>query len=76
VKNRFQALTDMDNIENKWEALRTSMNKAAQETTSVTKKCEKKWMTTDILKLMYERRKAKGKETEYTRLCKEVKKRM
>ena len=51
-----------------------SMNEAAQETIPATKRCGKrKWMTTDILKLMEERRKAKGNEIEYSKLCKEVK---
>ena len=61
VKNRFQALEGMEEVEDQWEALKNAILVSATEIIpKVEKKTKQKWMTQEILDLMDERRKAKG----------------
>ena len=66
VENKFQALTNLNDVENKWEALKQSINEAASEVIPQKRKeTKRKWMKKEILEMMEKRRKLKTKPEEY-----------
>ena len=77
VKNRFDSLGEenWDNVDQTWEAIRTITTETAQKLIPKKEKQPRnKWITQDILKLMEERRKNKGKnERKYTELNSKIK---
>ena len=76
VRNRFSELEKLTTVEEKWELMKESIVESAREHIPVSKRKEdKKWMKTEILQLMEERRKAKNDELKYKELDKQVKKR-
>ena len=75
VKNKFGALEELTTAEEKWQRMKESILESAKEHIPTTKRKEdKKWMNSEILNLMEERRKAKGDETKYKELDKCIKK--
>ena len=75
VKNKFSALEGLTTAEERWQSMKESILESASEHIPTAKRKEdKKWINSDILKLMDERRKAKGNEIKYRELDKRVKK--
>ena len=75
VKNRFEALGQITEVEEMWEMLKDSINESAKKFIPVTKRKEhKKWMKPEILQLMEDRRNAKGDVQKYRELDRMVKK--
>ena len=73
VQNKFSALEEIEDVEQQWEKLKTSINDAAKEIIPErTTKAKKKWMTEEILNLMEDRRINKNNQDEYERLNKEI----
>ena len=73
VQNKFSALEEIEDVEQQWEKLKTSINDAAKEIIpDRTTKAKKKWMTEEILNLMEDRRINKNNQDEYERLNKEI----
>ncbi|RUS80216.1 hypothetical protein EGW08_012012 [Elysia chlorotica] len=70
VKNKFESLMNITDsqeavdkrevIENRWEALKTSMQEANEQIPRVEKNAKQKWMTEEILQLMKKRKQRKG----------------
>ena len=53
VRNKFEVLQGLENIENQWENLRECSNKTAQKVIpKVKRKAKQKWMNDEILNLM------------------------
>ena len=69
VKNKFESLEQVDEIEEEieeqWRQLRDSIKEAArEEIQKIERKAKQKWMTDDILDLMDGRRRSKGNKDE------------
>ena len=69
VKNKFESLEQVDEIEEEieeqWGQLRDSIKEAArEEIQKIERKAKQKWMTDDILDLMDGRRRSKGNKDE------------
>ena len=61
VQNKFSALEQLTTAEEKWQMMKESILESAKEHIPVTKRKEdKKWMSSEILGLLEERRKAKA----------------
>ena len=76
VKNKFSKLEQLTTAEEKWQMMKQSILESAKEHIPVTKRKEdKKWMNSEILGLIEERRKAKVNEQKYKELDKQIKKR-
>ena len=77
VKNKFEALSDVEEIEEQWDRLISSITEAAAaELPRVEKKAKQKWMTDDILELMDKRRKTKNNKDEYKKAAQRKKEKM
>lgn len=75
VRNRFSELEKLTTVEEKWGLIKESITESAKEHIPTTKRKEdKKWINTEILQLMEERRKAKANEQKYKELDRQVKK--
>ena len=60
VKNKFQSLKELEEVEHQWENFKQAINEAAVEVIPPLKRrAKQKWMTENILKLMDKRRQAK-----------------
>ncbi|GFS03903.1 RNA-directed DNA polymerase from mobile element jockey-like [Elysia marginata] len=66
VQNKFEALKEVEKIEEQWENFKSVLTEAATEVIpSLERKAKQKWMTNEILEMMDERRKAKGNKEKY-----------
>jgi len=74
VENKFAALDQTTEIENKWEMLKESLTEITEEHIPKKEgKEHKKWITSEILRMMEERRKCKNNIVEYQRMDKQIK---
>ena len=75
VKNKFEVLDALPTAEERWQKMKESIKEVADEHIPfIEKKANKKWMTTEILVLMEDRREVKKNEQKYSEICKFVKK--
>ncbi|GFR69145.1 RNA-directed DNA polymerase from mobile element jockey-like [Elysia marginata] len=66
VQNKFEALKEVEKIEEQWENFKSALTEAATEVIpSLERKSKQKWMANVILEMMDERRKAKGNKEKY-----------
>ena len=66
VKNKFQSLNELEEVEHQWENFKQAINEAAVEVIPPLKRrAKQKWMTEDILKLMDKRTQAKCNNENY-----------
>ena len=73
VKNKFQSLNELEEVEHQWENFKQAINEAAVEVIPPLKRrAKQKWMTEDILKLMDKRRQAKHNNENYEAIHKEI----
>ena len=73
VKNKFQSLNELEEVEHQWENFKQAINEAAVEVIPPLKRrAKQKWMTEDILKLMDKRRQAKCNNENYEAIHKEI----
>ena len=71
LKNKFSGLEQLIMAEERWQMMKENMLESAKEHIPVTKR---KWMTSEILDFMEERRKAKSDEQKYRELDNQVEK--
>ena len=75
VKNKFGVLETLTTAEERWQKMKESIEEAAREHIPlIERKANKKWMTTEILVLMEDRRKVKQDEQKFSEICKLIKK--
>ena len=75
VKNKFQLLEDLNDTDELWNGIKTSINETIQENIpQKPRKENKKWMTNEVLGLMEERRQYKSDIAKYKTLTKNIKK--
>ena len=73
VKNKFQCLNELEEVEHQWENFKQAINEAAVEVIPPLKRrAKQKWMTEDILKLRDKRRQAKCNNKNYEAIHKEI----
>ena len=73
VKNKFQSLNELEEVEHQWENFKQAINEAAVEVIPTLKRrAKQKWMTEDILKLMDKRRQAKCNNENYEAIHREI----
>ena len=73
VKNKFQSLNELEEVEHQWENFKQAINEAAVEVIPPLKRrAKQKWMTEDILKLMDKRRQAECNNENYEAIHKEI----
>ena len=73
VKNKFQSLNELEEVEHQWENFKQAINEAAAEVIPPLKRrAKQKWMTEDILNLMDKRRQAKCNYENYEAIHKEI----
>ena len=73
VKNKFQSLNELEEVEHEWENFKQAINEAAVKVIPPLKRrAKQKWMTEDILKLMDKRRQAKCNNENYEAIHKEI----
>ena len=73
VRNRYNTLEPVQDLEDRWKNLKESIIQSAEETIPPVKKTsKKKWMTEDILQLMEKRRLSKNNKEEYEKIGKEI----
>ncbi|XP_039278804.1 craniofacial development protein 2-like [Nilaparvata lugens] len=71
-------VSQVDNVEGKWDEVQVTLREIATShlVDKEPQRKKKAWMTSEILDLMEERRKSKGKEKEYRELQKRIQKRI
>ena len=75
VKNKFEVLDTSTTAEERSQKMKESIKEAPKEHIPlIERKANKKWMTTEILVLMEDRRKVKKDEQKYSEICKLIKK--
>ena len=73
VKNKFQSLNELEEVEHQWENFKQAINEAAAEVIPPLKqRAKQKWITEDILNLMDKRRQAKCNNENYEAIHKEI----
>ena len=73
VKNKFQRLNELEEVEHQWENFKQAINEAAVEKIHPLKRrAKQKWMTEDILKMMDKRRQVKCHNENYEAIHKEI----
>ena len=73
VKNKFQSLNELEEVEHQWENFKQAIKEAAVEVIPPLKRrAKQKWMTEDISKLMDKRRQAKCNNENYEAIHKEI----
>ena len=74
MKNRFETLNTLDDIEDTWSNFKDAITESAKDTIPQKEfKANNKWMTSEILEMMDTRRKLKSDKTEYEKVNKEIK---